>query len=275
MNLKRISFESQSIWLAPLLFGAAGILVWEGLLWILNPDGFLLPRPSEILTAFFEDFDQIWDAFQTTGYIAASGLLAGVILGVVMALLVTRFRTANEMLTPLAVAINAIPIIALAPLFNNWVGLTSPRSNQAVVVLLVFFPVFVNTAKGLTQVDPEQLELMDSYAAKKRTVLRLVRVPNALPFFFTALKIVSSLAVIAAIVVEYFGGRQNALGPLILKNAQFTRYDSAWAAVLAGVIFGISLYFAAAILERIASSFAEIKQFFINLVSKKPERAPV
>ena len=155
-------------------------------------------------------------------------------LGAVAALVVIRFRTANETLTPLAVAVNAIPIIALAPLFNNWVGITSPRSNQAVVVLLVFFPVFINTARGLTEVDDEQIELMQSYAASDWRIMRTVRIPNALPFFFTALRVVASLAVIAAIVVEYFGGRQDTLGNIITQNAQFTRYDVAWAAVVAG-----------------------------------------
>ena len=150
-------------------------------------------------------------------------------------------------------AINAIPIIALAPLFNNWLGITSPRSNQAVVVLLVFFPVFINTARGLSEVDDEQIELMQSYAASDWRIMRTVRIPNALPFFFTALRLVASLAVIAAIVVEYFGGRQDTLGNIITQNAQFTRYDVAWAAVLAGSIVGIALYFAALILERLVT----------------------
>ena len=105
------------------------------------------------------------------------------------------------------------------PIFNAWFGILSPRSNQAVVVVLVFFPIFINTARGLTQVEPSQIELMESYGARKWRIMREVRIPNAMPFFFTALKLATSLAVIAAIVAEYFGGRQDALGNLITGSA--------------------------------------------------------
>jgi len=173
-----------------------------------------------------------------------------VLLGIVWALLVSRFRLADETLTPLAISLNAIPIIALAPIFNAWFGLLSPVSNQSIVVILVFFPVFINTTKGLTEVDPTELELMRSYAASLWEVTRLVRIPNAMPFFFTSLKIASSLAVIGAIVAEYFGGRQDALGPLIVQNAGLTRYTEAWAAVLAGSVMGIVLYLMSGAFER-------------------------
>jgi len=150
-----------------------------------------------------------------------------------------------------ATAVNAIPIVALAPVFNAWFGLISPRSNQAVVIILVFFPVFINVTKGLTQVQPSQIELMRSYAAKERTITREVRIPNAMPFFFNSLKIVSSLSVIAAIVAEYFGGRQDSLGPMIIQSAGLTRYDDAWAAVFASAMIGIALYALAALAERL------------------------
>ena len=113
--------------------------------------------------------------------------------------------------------------------------------------------MFINTARGLTEVDDEQIELMQSYAASDWRIMRTVRIPNALPFFFTALRVVASLAVIAAIVVEYFGGRQDTLGNIITQNAQFTRYDVAWAAVVAGSIIGVALYFATALAERLVT----------------------
>ena len=232
------------------VIGAGGLLVWELSLRIIQPEGFVLPPPTSILEAFVDTFDVIWVATKNTGYIVITGLVAGVALGVVWALLVARFRTANETLTPLAIALNAIPIIALAPIFNAWFGLLSPVSNQAIVAILVFFPVFINTTKGLTEVDPAELELMRSYAAPPWEVTRKVRFPNALPFFFTSLKIASSLAVIGAIVAEYFGGRQDALGPLIVQNAGLTRYAEAWAAVLAGSLLGILLYLVSGIFER-------------------------
>jgi NitT/TauT family transport system permease protein len=233
-----------------LIIGIGGLFLWEVSFAILQPQGFVLPAPSEIIAAFLENSEEIWTATKNTGYIVVTGLIGGVALGVVWALLVSRFRTANETLTPLAIALNAIPIIALAPIFNAWFGLLSPVSNQSIVVILVFFPVFINTTKGLTEVQPDEIELMRSYAASSWDVSRMVRIPNALPYFFTSLKIASSLAVIGAIVAEYFGGRQDALGPLIVQNAGLTRYADAWAAVLAGSLLGIVLYLLSGIFER-------------------------
>lgn len=237
---------------APLIAGVAILVVWELALLITNPDGFVLPPPSEIVGALIDNWSAVWDGARTTGFVIITGLIAGVLVGTLAALLVTRYRTANEIITPLAVALNAVPIIALAPIFNAWFGLLEPRSNQAIVVVLVFFPIFINTAKGLTQVESSQIELMESYAASKWTITREVRIPNAMPFFFTALKLSTSLAVIAAIVAEYFGGRQDALGPLITQSAGLTRYDDAWAAVLAGTLIGGLLYLLAGVVERLA-----------------------
>lgn len=239
-------------WSAPLIAGVAILVLWEGLFAILPTDGFVLPPPSRIVAAFFENLSAIWKGAQITGYVIVSGLIIGAVLAVAAALLVNRYRLAREAITPLTVAINAIPIIALAPIFNNWFGLTSARSNQIIVVLLVFFPIFINTVKGLSLADSSQIELMRSYAAPPRQITREVRIPTAMPLFFTALKVSSSLAVIGAIVAEYFGGRQDALGPMITQAAGLTRYDEAWAAVLAGTLIGAVLYFMTVALERAA-----------------------
>ncbi|MCY4162781.1 MAG: ABC transporter permease [bacterium] len=250
MNSARITNTAKSF-SAPIVAGLVIFGVWQGALGLLDPDGFVLPAPIEIVAALVDNWDAVSQGARITGFVVVSGLGVGIVLGVLAALLVTRFRAANETITPLAVAINAVPIIALAPIFNNWFGLTSPRSNQAIVVALVFFPIFINTARGLTQVDRSQIELMESYAASRSRIAREVRIPNAMPYFFTALKLATSLAVIAAIVAEYFGGRQDALGPIITQSAGLTRYDTAWAAVLAGTAIGAVLYFGAVLLERL------------------------
>ncbi len=238
-------------WSAPIVAGALMLAVWELLLLATDPEGFVLPPPSDIVGALFDDFDVVWDAARNTGFVVVTGLIAGLVVGVIAALLVTRFRTANEVITPLAVAVNAIPIIALAPIFNAWFGILSARSNQLIVVVLVFFPVFINTAKGLTDVERSQIELMDSYAASQWRTTREVRIPNALPYFFTAARLATSLAVIAAIVAEYFGGRQDALGPIIAQEVSLTRYAEAWAAVLAGTLIGTMLYIIVVVIERL------------------------
>lgn len=235
---------------APLVVGVGGLVLWQVLLTVFNPDGFVLPAPLEIVSGLVHNRSEVFTALWNTGFKAVTGLVGGVILGALAALAVTVWRTASEVITPLAVAVNAVPIIALAPIFNAWYGLTSVVSDQAVVVALVFFPVFVNTVRGLSQVDEAQLELMASYAAGRWRVIREVRIPNALPFFFAALKLSTSLAVIGAIVAEYFGGPQDTLGPFITQNAGLTRYAAAWGAVVAGSALGGVLYALAVALER-------------------------
>ena len=244
-------------WLPSVMFGVAILEIWEIGLWLINPERFALPRPSDIALTLSENWSVIFAATRVTGFVIVSGLVGGVVLGVVMSFLVARFRAADETLTPLAAAISAIPIIALAPLFNNWLGITSSRSNQAVVVLMVFFPIFVNTTKGLTQVATEQVELMRSYASSAWRTLRTVRIPNALAYFFSALRIATSLAVMAAILAEFFGGRQDTLGNYISQNAQFTRYEEAWAGVVAGSATGLILYYGVALLERFVAPWAK------------------
>jgi NitT/TauT family transport system permease protein len=236
----------------PLVVGLGGLLLWELTLRVVQPGGFVLPPPSDILSSAVENREVIWTAVLSTGWIVITGLISGVVIGVMLSLAVSWYRLADEAITPLAVAISAIPIIALAPIFNAWFGLLSPRSNQLVVVLLVFFPIFINTTRGLTDIPPDQIDLMRSYGASRWEITKEVRVPNAMPFFFSALRISASLAVIAAIVAEYFGGRQDALGPLIIQNAGLARYTDAWAAVLAGSLMGIGLFAIVRGLERFA-----------------------
>jgi NitT/TauT family transport system permease protein len=117
--------------------------------------------------------------------------------------------------------------------------------------VLCFFPVLVNTLRGLTSVNPRALELMDSYAAGQLEIFRRVRIPTALPFIFTGLKVATVLAMIGAVVGEYFGGALNALGVLILTRARVFEFNEAWAGVLLACLLGIALYLAVAGLERL------------------------
>ena len=117
---------------------------------------------------------------------------------------------------------------------------------------VVFFPVFINTARGLTDVHPNELELMRSYAAGEWTILREVRIPNALPFFANALRLAAPLSVIAAIVAEYFGGPQDRIGNVITSNAGFAKYDVAWAAIAMASIIGLVLFAGALVVERVS-----------------------
>ena len=167
---------------------------------------FLLPKPSEIAQAFWDDKGTLWDYGVYTFKEAAGGFALGSSLGILTALFLARFRTAGLALIPFAVAANAVPIIAFAPITNNWFGLLNPFSKMAIAAVLCFFPVMVNTLRGLTSVNPRAIELMRSYAAGNISVFRLVRIPSSLPFMFTGLKVAAVLSMIGAIVGEYFGG---------------------------------------------------------------------
>ena len=158
--------------------------------------------------------------------------MIGTIAGVVVAFATARWATARGVLLPLAVAANAVPIIAFAPLMNNWFGLDNPLSKMVMAAVLVFFPVMANVTRGLVQVEPAALELMRSYAASEWQVLRKVRIPNALPYFFTAMKLATTLSLIGAIVGEYFGGSTRVLGRIIVESAAGLRFDITWAAIL-------------------------------------------
>ena len=234
----------------PIVVGVAGLGLWEGVVWGFGIRKFLLPKPSSIIGRLSENWPILRHAGWETGRIALSGLVVGIVAGIVLALVTTRFRTLNEGLTPLAVAVNATPIVALAPIFNAWFGITGTLSNQAVVIAVVFFPVFINTSRGLTEVHPDEIELMHSYAASEWTILREVRIPNALPFFANSLRLVAPLSVIAAIVAEYFGGPQDRIGNVITSNVAFVRYDVAWAAIAVASALGLTLFAIALLVER-------------------------
>jgi NitT/TauT family transport system permease protein len=161
-----------------------------------------------------------------------------------------RFVSFSKALLPVAVAINAIPIIAFAPIFNNWFGLLSPASKIAIVAMTTYFPAMISTVRGLTSVDNLSLELMTSYAAAPMTIFRKLRLPSALPFIFSALKVATTLSMIAAIVSEYFGGSTAGLGFRIRDDAGLFKYPEAWSAIFIAALYGILFYTLVSAVER-------------------------
>lgn len=229
----------------------AVIVIWEVAVSALRLQRFILPPPSAILAALVAEAPLLQRAAGTTIFEALGGLAIGVTAGILVAFATARWATARDALLPFAVAANAVPIIAIAPIMNNWFGVLSPLSKMMIVALLVFFPVMINVTRGLTQVHPSALELMRSYAASEWTILRRVRIPNALPYFFTALKLCTTLSLIGAIVGEYFGGSSQVLGRVIVESASRLRFDLTWAAILVGATTGIVFYLAVVALERV------------------------
>jgi NitT/TauT family transport system permease protein len=238
-------------WLPAAIFIVAIVLLWQGLIVWTHAQQFLLPKPTSIGSAFWTDRHELWSAGWYTFQEALGGFLLGSGLAILFALVLARWRPLGTALLPYAVAANAIPIIAFAPITNQWFGGGLTKSSKiAIAAVLCFFPVLVNTLRGLTSVRPQDLELMRSYAAGNVEIFRRVRIPTALPFMFTGLKVATVLAMIGAVVGEYFGGALNAIGVLILSRSRVFQFNEAWAGVLVVCLFGLALYIAVSLLER-------------------------
>jgi NitT/TauT family transport system permease protein len=241
-----------AIW-PPLVFGVGFLVLWELAVKVFDFQPYFLPAPSAIRQEFTQNADLIWEATKVSGLNALIGLLVGTALGIAIAFLLGRFRLLNDLVAPLAIALNAIPIFVLVAVFNNMFSITSEVPRRLMVTLVVYFIVLVNVARGLREVEATQLELMRSYAASEITILRKVRVPNAVPYLFTALRIAAPASVITAFVSEYFGGSQNGLGSRIVASISISKNAAAWAYVLGACLLGLAFYLVAVALERLAT----------------------
>lgn len=235
------------------------ILLWELIVLIFNIQQFLLPKPSAIFAEFMLQVD-LWLApgersilFESSGatfWEAFGGFIIGCGGGILVALITSRWTIISEATMPFAIAANSVPIIAFAPIMNNWFGITNPASKMAIVAIIVFFPTMINTVRGLTLVDAVQLELMRSYAATPARIMLSLRIPNALPYIFSALRVASALSLIGAVVAEFFGGPRATLGVYITQEAGAFDFAKAWTAIMMASIIGISFYLVVLIAER-------------------------
>ncbi|HEX3225057.1 MAG TPA: ABC transporter permease [Gaiellaceae bacterium] len=227
--------------------------LWEGIVKGAHIQRFLLPAPDAIWRAFRDNQPALWHEGWFTFQEALGGFALGCGVAILFAVVVARWEGLGSALMPYAIAANAIPIIAFAPITNAWFNPLNKTSKMVIAAVLCFFPVFVNVVRGLRSVKPQQIELMRSYAVGEFTVFRLVRVPTALPFLFTALRVASVLAMIGAIVGEYYGGSLNSLGANIEQDAALFQFEKAWAEIAIACIFGIGFYLAVALAERFAT----------------------
>lgn len=239
--------------LPPVVFGVGVLVAWQVLVVALGVPSFLLPAPTAIAEQVGAQFAVIASTAAVTGGNALTGLVAGFVTGVALALLAARSRLVEALTTPVVLAASAVPIVALAPVFTTMFGSTTEVPRQLVVTVVVVVPVFVSTARGLRQVQPVHADLMHSLAATPWQASRFVRLPGAVPFIVTGLRLAAPAAVIAAIVAEYFGGRQNGLGSRISSAAANTAYARAWAFVVAAIVLGLLFHLAGVLLERLAT----------------------
>ncbi|HET7449175.1 MAG TPA: ABC transporter permease [Gaiellaceae bacterium] len=246
-------------WIPAIVVFCLGVVVWQLAIDIFNIQKFLLPKPWSIVSAFFTQRHTLWSAGWLTLKEALGGFAIGSGLGILFAVILARFRRISAALMPIAIAANAIPIIAFSPIFNAWFDPLSLSPRMATAGVLCFFPVFVNTLRGLTSVRPSQIELMRSYAAGELEIFRRVRVPTALPFIFSALKVATVLAMIGAIVADYFG-TFGSLGITIKNSVSLFDFETAWAAILTASILGVAMYVAVSLIERFTLQWDPTRQ---------------
>jgi NitT/TauT family transport system permease protein len=238
---------------APILFGIAVLVLWQLAVIVFAIPQFVLPGPLLVGQRFSGSFSYISTGILTTGFNALVGLVIGAIVGIVLAIVSALVRVFDELSQPIVVALSVVPLVALAPVLYAMYGAGAETTRQVVAAIAVFVPVYVNTLRGLRQVKPVHRDLMRAYAANPFQVTRSVTIPGALPFIFTGLRIASSLAVISALIAEYFGGPVDGLGRAITSAASQSDYALAYAIVLGSVILGLVFYCVTLALEKFAT----------------------
>ena len=237
----------------PLIFGVTVLLVWELVVRGLEVPRAILPAPSRIGQTFAANTGLLWaDFVQTIVKGALSGLAIGVAAALVTAVLVDRFAFLRQGLLPVASFLAALPIVGTAPILVMWFGF-GWQSKAAVVVLMVFFPMLVNTVAGLQDTSAMQRDLMRTFGAGYWPTLLKLRIPAAMPFVFNGLKVASSLALIGAIVAEFFGSPTQGIGFRISASNGQLALDMVWAAILVGALAGSAVYGIISVIERWAT----------------------
>lgn len=238
-------------WLiVPVLFGITLLVLWEGIVRGLNVPGVILPPPSAIATRIASEVPTLWADFRQT---FLKGALSGYIIGCgaafLTAIAIDRSPFLQRGLLPVGNFVAALPIVGIAPILVMWFGFDW-HSKAAVVVVMVFFPVLVNTVAGLASSECMQRDLMATWGASYWQSLFKLRLPAAMPFFFNGLKIATTLALIGAIVAEFFGSPILGMGFRIALEVGQLGLDMVWAEIAVAALAGSAFYGLVALIER-------------------------
>lgn len=244
---KRSTFTSLAI---PAIFGLTLIVIWESLVRGLQISPVLLPAPSVIAVTFASSTGILWTDFvQTVLKGALSGYVIGCGAAFLTAIWVDRYPFLQRGLLPIGNFMAALPIVGIAPILVMWFGFDW-QSKAAVVVVMVYFPMLVNTVEGLKDTTAIQRDLMRTYAAGYWTTLLKLRLPGAMPFVFNGLKIGTTLALIGAIVAEFFGSPIKGMGFRISTSVGQLALDLVWAEIVVAALAGSAFYGSMVLLER-------------------------
>lgn len=236
--------------LVPALFGFSILILWEGFVRGFNVSPILLPPPSAIAVRFSGSLSILWiDFVQTFIKGALSGYVIGCIAAFITAVAVDKSNFLKRGLLPVGNFVAALPIIGMAPILVMWFGFDW-HSKAAVVVVMVFFPMLVNTVAGLNAKDNIQHDLMKTYGASYWQNLLKLNLPAAMPFIFNGLKICTTLALIGAIVSEFFGSPTRGMGFRISTEVGRLSLDMVWAEITVAALAGSAFYGLMALIEK-------------------------
>lgn len=251
LNLWLARFDSRvTRILVPLIFGATILILWEMIVRIYQVPSVILPAPSQIGQSFVTNRAILWTDFvQTILKGALTGWLIGAGAAVLTAIAIDRSPFLQRGLLPIGNFIAALPIVGIAPILVMWFGFDW-HSKAAVVVVMVFFPILVNMVAGLAATDPMQRDLMATWAAPYGAALWKLRLPAAMPFLFNGLKITTTLALIGAIVAEFFGSPTKGMGFRISTAVGRLDLPLVWASILVAAIAGTLFYGIVALIEK-------------------------
>jgi NitT/TauT family transport system permease protein len=239
----------------PLLFGAFLVYLWEVAVRGFGVSPVLMPAPTSTARRFLGSLPVLWDDFvQTFVRSVLSGYVIGCSAGFLVAVVAYRFDFLKRGLLPFGNFVSALPIIGIAPIMVMWFGFDWP-SKAAVVAVMCFFPMLVNTLAGLAVAGPIERDLMRSYAAQPVQTLLKLHLPAAMPFIFNALKINSTLALIGAIVAEFFGTPLHGIGFRISIEVARMSLDMVWAEIALAAVAGMAFYGIVALAERAVTSW--------------------
>ena len=246
LTLRRLAAINPRSWVGqaatPLLFGAWVLVFWQFLTQAFDVPRVLLPAPSVIWTSLVNGLPTLAaDFVQTVLHSVLIGLALGCALGFATGVLIDRSPFMQRGLLPIAALASTVPLVGVAPIMVMWFGFDW-HSKAAVVVVMTFFPMLVNTLAGLAEAGHMERDLMRSYGAGYWRTLWSLRIPVALPFIFNALKINSTLALIGAIVAEFFGSPVSGLGFRISTEAARLNMGLVWAAIVVAAVAGSLLY---------------------------------
>lgn len=243
---------------SPVIFMTALIILWQLAVDLGGVARYILPSPTDIVGALIENWAEIMMHTGVTFYEGITGLLMAVGFSLVMAILMDRFATVKKAVYPILVMSQTVPIIVIAPLIAMWFGFgIAPKIF--VVVLVCFFPITVNLIEGLQSVDLELINLVRSMGAAQSQIFGKIKLPSALPYFFSGLKIAATYSIMGAVIGEWLGGKAG-LGVYMQRARHAFALDLVFASILVIVVLSVLLFYGITVIQRVVMPWEKLKE---------------